>query len=149
MRVDMYLLRDDSEPDELACRLTGKAWPASTTVQILCNDSQQCQSIDKLLWQLPGNRFIAHQVTDANQPVNDQPVQAPVSISMHHQPSVTSSVLIELRDRPEIIDDSKGISRVLDIVANSDAARTNARQRYKAYRQLTTELHTHELPTKS
>ncbi len=149
MRVDMYLLRNGAEPDELACRLTGKAWPGSSTVQILCNDPQQCQSIDKLLWQLPGNRFIAHQVTDSKQSVEGQSVQAPVSISVHHQPSATSSVLIELRDRPGIIDDSQGISRVLDIVADSDSARANARQRYKAYRQLTTELHTHELTIKS
>lgn len=148
MRVDMYLLRDGGKPDELACRLTGKAWPANSSIQILCNNQTQCQFMDKLLWQLPDNRFIAHQIA-----VPNSPAKAPITIATEppalSKSASNHSVLIELRDTPDIVSDYTGINRILDIVADSDTARANARQRYKAYRRLTTEIHTHELPTKS
>jgi len=141
VRIDMYLLRSDAVDNaSLACRLIGKAWPAHQAVQVACADQQQCQALDELLWQLPENRFIGHAIKP-----NKLADHAPVQISTQTDTIKDDTVLVELRSSNKVADNCQQFARVLDIVSNSDDARANARQRYTAYRQLTTELHTHEL----
>ncbi len=142
LRVDMYLLRDGSgDSAALVCQLVGKAWPAHRAVQLACRDRQQCSQLDQLLWQLPKGRFIGHSVSDGNTDKN-----TPVLISTQTRPAHNDTVLVEWRSAATIAGNCGEFARILDIVDNSDSARAAARERYKAYRQLTTELHTHELP---
>ncbi len=142
LRVDMYLLRDGADSAvTVACQLVGKAWPTHPSVQLVCNDQQQCQVLDELLWQIPENRLIGHGLSGYS-PARSAPVQIGTEPVGDVQ---NNTVLVEMRSHHKVAQSCQQFVRVLDIVANSDSDRTAARQRYKAYRQLTTELHTHEL----
>lgn len=142
MRVDMYLLRDGAgDALDLACMLAGKAWPAHAAVQIACRESAQCRQLDERLWRLPPDRFIAHEMTDAQ--TDEQ--RAPVVIGTQTGNVADNSLLIELRGGEQVAGNCVQFARILDIVANTDADRVRARRRYLAYRALTDQLHTHEL----
>ncbi len=146
MRVDMYLLRDGAgDANELVCRLVGKAWPAHHAIQIACADQQRAQTVDQLLWSIPENRLIAHQIMPAQSMSTQTTVRAPVIIVEQPDNPESDSILVELRELDTVADNCKRFARVLDVVSNTEAARACARRRYHAYRQLTAELHTHEL----
>lgn len=126
----------------LACRLIGKAWPTHRSIVIACADQQQCNTVDEQLWMTPDNRFIAHSIESSN--TEDKTTPILITADINHQPK-TNSVLVDLRNHASLSQHCQQYVRILDIVTNNDDARNLARQRYKSYRQMTAELHTHEM----
>lgn len=137
MRIDFYLLRNSNlAAEELACRLTAKSFESGRNVLILSDDDAQRQWLDELLWTFDPQRFIPHGMVGsadgqgAPVRIGDEEGQEPVVIDMRDGPPLTGS--------PE---------RVLDVVADNEAARTAARNRYRGYRAANARVQHHEIGT--
>lgn len=62
IRVDFYLLASD-QPDArwlVACRLLEKAYAKGHKVYVLCNNKQDAELLDELLWTFKEDSFIPH-----------------------------------------------------------------------------------------
>ena len=80
-QVTFYLMSqpddaDASAVERLACQLAADGWSAGH-LYLLCEDEAQALRLDELLWQLPPDRFVPHQL-------QGESGQAPVEIG--HQP---------------------------------------------------------------
>ncbi len=139
-RIDFYLL-DDPAPNAvalLACRLTEKAFLLGHSIYIQAESEQQAQALDKLLWTFKQNSFLPH----ARHPEADEKA-APILIGHNVEPHTDAQVLINLS--AEIPALYPRFERVAELVGPGDAARQQARQRFRAYRDGGCELNTHNL----
>lgn len=138
MRVDFYLIRDAKKSaEQLCCQLCAKAFSDEQQMAVLCLDEQQCQRIDTMLWQRPAARFIPHGL--ANSPAAQK---AMVVIGEVTEPT---QMIVNLGHEMPKLPATHQVQRILDIVPNSEAARSAARERYRQYRALGAALHSHEL----
>jgi len=65
-QVTFYLMneQDDAQAsavERLACTLAAESWGAGH-IYLFCNDEAQALRLDELLWQLPPERFVPHQL---------------------------------------------------------------------------------------
>lgn len=65
-QVTFYLMseQDDAQAsavERLACQLVADSWGAGH-LYLLCDDEAQALRLDELLWQLPPERFVPHQL---------------------------------------------------------------------------------------
>ncbi len=139
-RIDFYLL-DDPAPNGvalLACRLTEKAFQLGHSIFIQAASAEQAQALDNLLWTFRQGSFLPH----ALHPDADGKA-APILIGYGTEPSTAAQVLINLGT--EIPTFYPRFERVAELVGSDDAARRQARQRFRAYRDSGCELNTHNL----
>ena len=136
-QIDFYLLRDSNlAPEELACRLAGKSYESGHSVLLLSDDEAQRERLDELLWTFDPRRFVPHGLVG-----RPEASGAPVRIGTEEQPE---AIIIDLRDGPPLEGEPE---RVLDVVADNDAARDAARRRYRSYRDTGARLQHHEIGT--
>lgn len=139
-RVDFYLL-DDPAPDAvalLACRLAEKAFQHGHSIFIQAESEQQAQALDTLLWTFRQGSFLPHaRHSEAESEA------APILIGHGAEARTDARMLINL---------SAGIpafyprfERVAELVGAGDAARQQARDRFRVYREGGCELKTHHL----
>ncbi|GAB4181694.1 MAG: hypothetical protein Tsb002_01920 [Wenzhouxiangellaceae bacterium] len=139
MRVDFYLLRNTRKTALSVCAtLCAKAYDEYHQLAVLLPESEQ-PGFDALLWQQPPNRFIPHGIAG-----HDAAVGAPVVIG-EIQPQVEALINLCGGDQPPPLPEQHRIQRILEIVDDSDAARAQARQRYRHYHQWGAELFNHEI----
>ena len=65
-QVTFYLMseQDDAQAsavERLACSLAAESWGAGH-LYLFCDDEAQALRLDELLWQLPPERFVPHQL---------------------------------------------------------------------------------------
>ncbi|MDH5545688.1 MAG: DNA polymerase III subunit chi [Gammaproteobacteria bacterium] len=136
-RVDFYLMNSDSERDcdILACRLTEKAYKQGYKIQVKTRDAQQSKRIDDLLWTFSQGSFVPHTV---------DPSQSETPVFISHEDGIRdSAILINLTDKlPQTSPDNE---RVMEIVSNLPERRATARTRYRDYREMGHDLHTHQV----
>lgn len=128
-QVTFYLM---SEPDEtgasacerLACQLAAESW-SSGHLYVHCADQAQAERLDELLWQLPPDRFVPHQL-------QGEAGQAPVEIG-HQPPKRRYARLINLAWEAPLF--AGNFPQVVDFVPTDDTQKQQARERYKHYRQ--------------
>ena len=139
-RIDFYLL-DDPAPNGvalLACRLAEKAFLLGHSIYIQAESEQQAQALDNLLWTFKQGSFLPH----ARHPGADGEGTR-ILIGYNADPQTDSQVLINLS--AEIPAFYPRFERVAELVGPGDAARQQARQRFRAYRDGGCELNTHNL----
>ncbi|WP_019341083.1 DNA polymerase III subunit chi [Stutzerimonas stutzeri] len=127
-RIEFYVL-PDSEPAgraRAACQLASKGWQHGLSVFIRCQDNQQCNELDELLWSFRAERFIPHELHD------DYP-QAPVVIGTEQPPAATQGLLINLS--PTLSPHTDRFSRVIEIVNQQPELLTVCRDNFRLYRQ--------------
>jgi DNA polymerase-3 subunit chi len=127
-RIEFYVL-PDSEPagrTRAACQLASKGWQHGMPVFIRCQDSQQCNDLDELLWHFRAERFVPHGLHE------DDP-QAPVVIGMEQPPATTQGLLINLS--PTLSPHTDQFSRVIEIVNQQPELLTVCRENFRLYRQ--------------
>ncbi|MBZ0332903.1 DNA polymerase III subunit chi [Marinobacter sp. AL4B] len=122
-----------------AAKLVDKAWQQGDRVCVLCENQQQAQELDDLLWNFTPDAFIPHSIaTDPSSPCSD-----PVGILLY-PPAATDwdTVIILTSDLPEQADQY----RRLALVAQNDPAVLNqARGHYKQLRKLGIEARVHDM----
>lgn len=139
-RVDFYLLKNDTADARMmfGCRITQKAWSAGHQIFIQVNDERQASAMDSMLWSFSQLSFIPHAVAGS-----PQANEAPVVIGTKPELSSDSDLLITLVD--QVTDQLSTFSRIVEIVEADEQARSNARQRYRHYRELGIEPNTHKI----
>jgi DNA polymerase-3 subunit chi len=138
MRVDFYLIRDAKKSaEQLCCQLCAKAFSDEQQLAVLCNDQQQSKQVDTMLWQRPAQRFIPHGLATSEAAHKAMVVIG--AVDEHTQ------MVVNLGHALPELPVTHQVQRILDIVPNSEAARSAARERYRQYRQMGADLHSHEL----
>ncbi len=143
-RIDFYILANQKAEaaEHTACRLAEKAYGLKHSIYIHASSRQQAMQLDKLLWTFRDGSFVPHQLhnSDANA---DSPIIighqtcSDAELAAHHQ------LLINLDQTvPPFF---SRFERVAEIVSGDETQRTQARERFKFYRERGYELQTHEL----
>ncbi|MDC8832509.1 DNA polymerase III subunit chi [Alteromonas gilva] len=111
-----------------ACELTAELYAQKKKSVVLCVDQAQAEAIDELLWQLPAARFVPHNLTGEGPPGG-----APVEIVWQQSALSRKQCLINLSG--QMIDNPNQYQQVIDFVPVEEAAKQQARQRYKQFQQ--------------
>lgn len=146
--VMFYLLDKTTQPTqqpahfELACLLATRFYRQKQKCIVFCQDQQQAEQFDELLWQLPVDAFVPHNLTGEG-PAGG----APVEICWQTQPpnKFNRPVLINLTDQAPAF--HSRFRQVIDFVPAPEALKVQARERYKQYRVAGNQLDT--LPASS
>lgn len=141
-KVTFYLL--DKETDEasnkpaqlaLACQLAANSYRNKQRCLVFCETQALAEQFDELLWQLPTDSFVPHNLAGEGPPGG-----APVEICWQAPTQFNRAILINLA--AGIADFHQRFSQVYDFVPAGDADKQQARQRYKQYRGAGNQLDT-------
>lgn len=139
-RVDFYISNNQAahSQQQIACRITEKAYQQQNNVLIYTNNAAQSQQLDEMLWVFRQGSFIPHSLDNAR-----HAQRSPVLIGHQQLPELKPDVLINLAD--DVPNFFSRFGRIAEIVAGDEQQRQLARQRYKFYRERGYALETHEL----
>ncbi len=139
-RVDFYLLANEAVANQMptACRLIEKAYQAGLKVYIHTHSIEQASQLDVMLWTFRDISFVPHALYES-----ETARAAPVIIGHTQQPSEPYDLLVNLTDT--IPNFYQKFQRIIEIVANHEAAKQLARAHYKSYKEAGCELHSHQL----
>jgi len=135
-RIDFYT----NAADKLAtaCRIVAKGYALKHRIVVLCPDPETAQRIDRMLWTSPATGFIPHCApTDALAPLT------PVLVDYRGEDSPHDQVLLNLK--PEWPPLFGRFERLIEIVTGDEEDRSQARERYKFYRDRGYEIRTHDM----
>ncbi|UXY15146.1 DNA polymerase III subunit chi [Chitiniphilus purpureus] len=109
------------------CQLVGKALAQRLTINVLTASDADSRELDRLLWEIPQIGFLPHCAAD-------DPLAPVTPIVIDHRPALLSdrAALFNWTEAaiPAELD---GHQRVLEIVERDDAARDQARERWRSY----------------
>lgn len=140
IRIDFYLLSDD-KPDAhwfIACRLLEKAYLKGHQVFVYCDNQNDAELLDELLWTFKPDSFIPHNL-EGEGPEPPPPIQ----IGYNKEPRGFNEIL--LNASTQIPPFYKKFKRVIELVAPNEQAKERSRQHYKTYRAQGCELFTHSI----
>lgn len=132
-QVTFYLLEDegqDAKEDKLTaltCSLAANCYRNKQRCVVLFDSKQAAEQFDEVLWQLPVDGFIPHNLTSEG-PANG----APVEIAWESPAQVSRPILINMTD--SIPQNAQRYKQIIDFVPATDALKQQARERYKQYR---------------
>lgn len=139
--IDFYLLKDTQATAAamLACRLAEKAYGHGNSAFIYCDNAQNADAINQLLWTFKEDSFIPHARAGTS-----AEKEAPIVIGSDLTATTHDyDILINLH--PQVNTAHVKFSRILDIVANDPMLKEHGRQRYRYYREAQYPLNLHEL----
>lgn len=143
IRVDFYLLASDQIDARwmVTCRLLEKAYAKGHKVYVLCNNKQDSEFLDELLWTFKEASFIPHNL----QGEGPEP-PPPIQIGYEREPRGFNDILVNLSNSvPAFYPKFK---RIMEIVVNLEADKEQSRSRYRDYRAKGCELHTHQIESR-
>ncbi|KTC71678.1 DNA polymerase III subunit chi [Legionella birminghamensis] len=140
IRVDFYLLgeTDRQAAKLLACRLLEKAYLRGHQVFVYCNNRQEAESLDELLWTFKDDSFIPHNL----QGEGPEPPPA-IQIGYQQEPRGFRDILLNLSD--EVPPFFTKFKRVIELVVNEENAKTLSRSHFRHYRGAGCEINTHNV----
>ncbi len=124
----------------LACHLCAHYYGNKQRVIVLCDNQGQAEQVDELLWQLPDDRFVPHNLTGEG-PASGTPVE----ICWQPPRNIAGKHLINLT--PNLPVNANKCRLIADFVAVDEAQKQLARTRYKQYRAEGHTLHTEAVAT--
>ncbi|WP_088329613.1 DNA polymerase III subunit chi [Lacimicrobium sp. SS2-24] len=130
--VTFYLLEQEEldhkpAPQALACQLAASLYRQKQACLILCDSQQQAEQMDELLWQLPANAFVPHNLSGEGPPRG-----TPVQISWELPQRLSQPVVINLQTQCPSLPGS--VRQIYDFVPAEETQKQHARDRYKHYR---------------
>lgn len=143
-RVDFYLLSSEQAADRclLACRLLEKAYYKGHRVFVFCDNQQDAENLDELLWTFKEDSFIPHNL----QGEGPEP-PPPIQIGYSKEPRGFNDILLNLA--PHVPPFYSKFKRVMELVSNEQQQKEQSRVHYKYYRAQGCTLHTHDIESKS
>lgn len=134
-----YLLDEIGDANLLPfiCQQVHQSFRQGARVLVMATDQVQAEALDELLWQLPTDAFVPHNLT------GEGGHGSPVELSWVGQsPRGPRPCVINLAQQaPEM---AARAQQVIDIVPVADDLRAQARERFKQYRQHGIKLHTEQ-----
>jgi len=139
-KVDFYILAGSgtSAREAMACKLIEKVYQLQHRVYVHTESQQDAQRLDELLWTFRPGSFIPHSIysTGSN-------IDTPVVIGyQEHTPEIDDVMLNLTHEVPLFFSQ---FNRVAELVDGDENARTQARSRFKFYKDRGYELDTHDL----
>ena len=131
--VTFYLLDETNEIHQqpahfaLACLIATRSYRQKQKCIVYCQDQKQAEQLDELLWQLPNDAFVPHNLAGEG-PVGG----APVEICWQAPSQFNRPVLINLTDNMPTF--HQRFRHIIDFVPALDTLKAQARERYKHYR---------------
>ncbi|MGM9455042.1 DNA polymerase III subunit chi [Legionella bozemanae] len=143
IRVDFYLLGSDQNDTRwlVACRLLEKAYAKGHKVYVLCNNKQDAELLDELLWTFKEDSFIPHNL----QGEGPEP-PPPIQIGYEREPRGFNDILLNLSN--SIPSFYARFKRIMELVINVETEKEQSRAHYRDYRAKGCELHTHQIKMK-
>ncbi len=112
----------------LACQLCADLYRAGQRVLVFCENQQDAELLDEVLWQFDAERFVPHNLA------GEGPQRgAPIEISWQ-TPKSSRQVLVNLT--ASISTFANRFVQIIEFVPVAEAQKTAAREKYKHYRQL-------------
>jgi DNA polymerase-3 subunit chi len=131
-QVDFYVLSSPGLDARLmACRLALMSWERGLPTTVVTENENSARELDQLLWESPAGRFLPHEKQQGAKPCA-APVKIALIDDMSEVDSIQGSVAINLCQQP--LDSPERFSRVLEIVPQSEGARSSSRLKFKFYR---------------
>ncbi len=127
-QVVFHALNKDQQALQRTCELVADAYSKRQRCRVLCVDQKQAEQVDELLWQLPADRFIPHNMHSEG-PASGTPVE----VCWHHTQLEKCHVVVNLTD--ELIQQPQQFLFIYDFVPADEEAKQKARLRYKHYQQ--------------
>jgi len=128
-----------------ACLIARKRQQAGERLVVYCGDAQRLSAFDRLLWTFDSSAFVPHVYADdplaAHTPIV-LTVQAPLA-ARNTMGEGASVALLNLDD--DCPPEASAFAHVMEVVADQDADKHAARQRWRAYQAQDCELHAHDL----
>ena len=139
-RVDFYILKDANVAAcaLFTCRLTEKAVQQGHQVYINTESAAQLMQLDDLLWTFRAGSFLPHAVDNG-----EDHSESPVLLAHDREPRDSHDVLVNLSS--EVPPFFSRFNRVVELAGGNDAQRTEARNRYRYYKDRGYTLNTHEI----
>ena len=140
IRVDFYLLASNQNDARwlIACRLLEKAYARGHKVYVLCNNKQDAEFLDELLWTFKEDSCIPHNL----QGEGPEP-PPPIQIGYEREPRGFNDILLNLADYiPPFYAKFK---RVMELVINGEIEKEQSRSRYRDYKAKGCDLHVHQM----
>ena len=142
-KVDFYIVSDESDGAVLrvGCRIVEKAWHLGHRVYVLTDSAERSGEMDDLLWTFRHDSFVPH----ARYPSGEahDTLGTPVLIGELDTLPEDVAVLVNLSGRLPAC--AGECDRIAEVVAASEGARADARERYRTYRDQGAELDSHEV----
>lgn len=126
--VFYQLTEQENSPSARAASLIADAYANKQKVGVLCDSQQQAEELDDLLWQLPSERFVPH-----NMHGEGPPSGTPVEICWQASQVGRRPVVVNLSQ--ELVMSPQHHQHIIDFVPVEDDAKQLARVRYKKYQQ--------------
>lgn len=140
VRVDFYLL-ESNKPDTrwfVACRLLEKAYNKGHTVYVYCDDQQQAERLDEMLWTFKEECFIPHNLQ------GEGPYQPPpIQLGYQQAPRGFNDILMNVSSQIPVFFNQ--FKRVIELVSNEETQKEQSREHFKAYRAQRCDLHVHHI----
>ncbi len=140
MRIDFYLLSDD-QPNAhwlVACRLLEKAYSRGHRVFVYCDNQQDAEFLDELLWTYKEDSFIPHNLEGEG----PEP-PPPIHIGYSSEPRGFNDILLNLNK--EVPPFYIKFKRIIELVPSNNEAKEQSRLHYKMYRTQGGKLFTHPI----
>jgi DNA polymerase-3 subunit chi len=135
-RIDFYI--GASDKNEVARKLSFKAYSAGSSIFILTNNERESRIVDEYLWSHPLLSFLPHAIFNSS-------LSSKSSILIGDKPEfiTNSGVLINLsKSTPSSFD---RFERLLEIVTDDKEDKESARSRYRFYKDSGYSIKTHDL----
>ncbi len=139
-RIDFYVLAEGGADahERLACRLVEKAYTLGHRVFVHAASEDQARRLDDLLWTFRAGSFVPHALAGTADEGD-----VPVRIGHRAPEDPGAEVLVNLADT--VPEGFTRFERVAEVVPPVEPQRTQARERYRFYRERGYPLHTHRL----
>jgi len=129
-----HLSNTDAEIDsntlllEKVCELSAEFYQQGLRVFVATNDVKTAEQLDELMWQLPTDQFIPHNLQGEGPHYG-----APIEIG-HQPPQTRRQILINLcHPLPQF---AVKFTQIIDFIPNEPAQKQQARERFHQYRLL-------------
>lgn len=114
--------------NSFVCRLLRTVYDKQTGIAVRCNSEEQCQTLNQQLWTFNHNTFLAHNIWQDNLSTISPIVLIPPQANAAHCPINT---VLNLSLQPCL---ETNIIRVLEIIGNDETSLSQARQRFRIYK---------------
>lgn len=134
-----YLLDEIGDANLLPfiCQQIYQNFRQGSRILVMAADQSQAEALDELLWQLPADAFVPHNLSGEGGHGSPVELSWPGQSPRGPRPCVINLAL----QAPDI---AARAQLVIDIVPVADDLRAQARERFKQYRQHGIQLHTEQ-----
>jgi len=128
-RVDFYLVAQNLNPQQFACRLVNKAFTSGVSVRIELDSAEDAQQLDKMLWEFQPDCFVPHDLC-----VDETSGQSYIRVAELKRLSEGADMLLNLTSKAPA--QSEQYQRIAEIVPENPDDRQQMRDRFRYYRDL-------------